>query len=191
MSTRSAFGTISNGTFKGRYIHSDGYPGGVGLELAALIQRDGVDRVLEVVTKEHYGWSCLNSQLPTLTEDVKAGLAGLAHDYGNPARYWAWLQPGETYGDGRFAGVAGYGIAYTTEQNQSSPDEFVTFAIDGSTGDTWGIEWAYGIEKGLTGSELVIVKIGWGETVHKVVGRTPVADLVRGNHAVFERVAAA
>lgn len=127
MGTRSAVGTLNEaGEFKGRYIHWDGYPGGVGDDLAQLVERDGAEKVLKVLTEDHYGWSNLD-----LSGDIK-------------------LSPG--YDDGRFEVVEGYGIAYTTFQDQSGPDEWVN-------GPDVMIEYTYAINE--DGSILVNSGEGW------------------------------
>lgn len=113
MGTRSVVAVpLKSGGWKGRYVHWDGYPEGVGRALAQIVQRDGYETAVKTLTQDHYGWSSL---------DPNAG---------------AELDPG--YTDGRFAAVEAYGVAYTTEQGQSSPDEWIT-----PEGDDWGTEWAY------------------------------------------------
>lgn len=57
MSTRSVVARPLDGGFEGRYIHSDGYPSGVGRDLHTLVLRDGVEKVREVMIEQHYGWS--------------------------------------------------------------------------------------------------------------------------------------
>jgi hypothetical protein len=105
--------------WKGRYVHWDGYPTGVGEALRRIVQRDGYTTAVRALTEEHYGWS-------TLEPDK---------DPDEP------LSPG--YSDGRFAIVGGYGTAYTTAQGQSSADDWVT-----ADGDDWGTEWAYLLGEG-------------------------------------------
>lgn len=99
MSTRSAVGTLANGEFKGRYVHFDGYPDGVGAALRKIIDREGVARALRVITEENYGWSSLDgSENPTLERG---------------------------YHDGRFKAIPGYGIAYTEVDGQSDPSQWI------------------------------------------------------------------
>lgn len=100
MSTRSVVARAEGDGFRGRYVHSDGYPTSRGPTLWALIKRDGTQKVLKTIVDEHYGWSSLN-----LRDNV--------------------LSPGYN-DDGRFVVVPGYGIAYTVKDGQSSPDEFIT-----------------------------------------------------------------
>lgn len=115
MGTRSVVAVQTGDTFKGRYIHWDGYPSGVGEQILTIVKRDGVEKARQVLTVKHYGWSGLDTE-------QKAGKASLS----------VGMQ------DGRFAAVKGYGVAYTTAQGQSKADDWVT-----SDGDDWGTEWAY------------------------------------------------
>lgn len=107
MSTRSAVGTLVNGQFKGRYVHFDGYPDGVGAALRKIIDRDGVTKALRVITEENYGWSSLNG-----SDDQE-------------------LERG--YHDGRFKAVPGYGVAYTEVDGQSSPEQWIENAGEWGT----------------------------------------------------------
>lgn len=105
--------------FRGRYIHWDGYPSGVGEALRTIVNRDGYDFAVKVLTEQHYGWSSVNG---AETQELGSGQT-----------------------DGRFAAVPGYGVAYTTSTGgfqsvpQSSPDDW-HFGDDAK--DTW-CEWAY------------------------------------------------
>jgi hypothetical protein len=113
MGTRSVVAVQQDDSFKGRYIHWDGYPSGVGEQLLAIIKRDGVERAREVLLGEHYGWS--NLDFTQKDGPLRFGLD-----------------------DGRFTAVQGYGVAYTTFKGQSSVDDWIT-----NDGDDWGTEWAY------------------------------------------------
>lgn len=81
--------------FRGRYVHWDGYPEGVGVAVAEVIARDGLTTAVETLIKEHYGWSSVN--------------AGDSTENRDPAR---------------FVNVPGYGLAYMndTEQPNESRD---------------------------------------------------------------------
>jgi len=111
MGTRSVVAVPDGDTWKGRYVHWDGYPTWMGSMLWTL-QRDGLETVRKTLTQDYYGWSTLNG-------DAEQQLS-IEHP------------------DGRFVGVPNYGIAYTTQENQSSPDSWVT-----QFGDSMGTEWAY------------------------------------------------
>lgn len=89
----------ADGGWKGRYVHWDGYPEGVGRALAKIVQRDGYDTAVKVLTQDHYGWSSVTGE-----EHQELTLG---------------------YTDGRFEAVPGYGIAYTTKGGQSSPDGWI------------------------------------------------------------------
>lgn len=107
MGTRSAIAIrTEDGGFKGRYVHWDGYPSGVGVALRQIIERDGREQALKVLLEDHYGWSTVNG-----LEEQELG-AG--------------------YDDGRFVAVPGYGVAYTTVEDQSSPDDWIT-----EPGESW------------------------------------------------------
>ena len=119
MGTRSVVARPTDDGFKGRYIHWDGYPTGVGASLLAIVQRDGVDKALETLTDLNYGWSNLDEEHPAVFSE-----------------HGGKTDPG--HGDGRFRAVENYGTSYTTVSGQSHPDEWIT-----DTSDDWGTEWAY------------------------------------------------
>jgi hypothetical protein len=98
MSTRSAVGVPqADGSFKGRYVHSDGYPTGVGRDLQALVLRDGYQTVVDtIVSGNNYSWSYL---------DVNGAIYERDED--------------------RFGAVPGYGMTHTdvTESNWVTEDD--------------------------------------------------------------------
>lgn len=115
MGTRSVIAVPDDEhVFRGRYVHWDGYPAGVGVGLVYILARDGRDTAIRVLTQDHYGWSSINPEQEG-DEDLPVGM-----------------------NDGRFVQVAGYGTAYTTHAGQSSPDQW----IEGD-GDDGGTEYAY------------------------------------------------
>ena len=120
MGTRSVVAVRDKGgvAWKGRYVHWDGYPDGVGAAVAEIVKRDGVETAVRTLLEEHYGWSTVNAE-PNVS-----------------------LTQG--YDDGRFVAVPGYGVAYTTKQGQSSPDEWYRFPL--SKDDCVWIEWVHVIE---------------------------------------------
>lgn len=132
MGTRSIVGFPHGDGVKGRYCHWDGYPTGVGSALWRIIERDGADKARFVLTEQHYGWSSVNA------EDVQDLDA--------------------SRGDGRFVGVPGYGIAYTTEQDQSSPDWWC-YAPKTEDGDNCGTEYGYAIGP----KALTVFKLHWDD----------------------------
>lgn len=77
---------------RGRYLHWDAYPSWMGTTLVRLVQRDGVERVREVLTSEHFGWSSVNDHV----EHVMP----------------------EHYSAERFVQVPGYGTAYVNHTEQ-------------------------------------------------------------------------
>lgn len=120
MGTRSAIAIPdADHGWKARYCHWDGYPSHVGEQLRRIVQRDGYVTAVRSLTEEHYGWSSLDADTP------------------------ADAPLGRFESDGRFAKVSGYGTSYTTEQGQSSPDDWI-FA----DGDDCGTEYAYLLGEG-------------------------------------------
>jgi hypothetical protein len=106
--------------WKGRYVHWDGYPSGVGEVLRRIVNRDGYATAVHTLTQVHYGWSSLHPEQSGEQSSLGFG-----------------------YTDGRFAAVAGYGTAYTTAQGQSSADDWIL-----ADGDDCGTEWAYLLGEG-------------------------------------------
>lgn len=128
MSTRSIIAEPKGDVWRGRYCHSDGYPTWNGRQLWAIVQRDGVEEARKRLLHDRYGWSTIE---PDTTADRDMGIGRQ---------------------DGRFVVEAGYGIAYTTVQDQSSEDEWITH-----DGDKWGTEWAYV----LSDMGLMVGRVGW------------------------------
>ena len=159
MSTRSFVGVTVGDDWRGRYVHSDGYPTGMLPKLLTFVQRDGVEPTLHALTVDRYGWSCLDEHTPNIAGFVPDSSA----DYRSPAHTAAQFAPGGWCGDGRFACVAGYGTAYTTVDGQSSPDEWVT------PNNTWGTEWGYLLNHG---SITVLAEQG---SRFRVVGTIPIS----------------
>ena len=99
MGTRSVVAARQDdGSWRGRYVHWDGYPEGVGQAVKEIIARDGREKAIQTLMVDNYGWSAVNAQ-----DEQDLGLG---------------------YTDGRFRAVPGYGVAYTTEQNQSHSEEW-------------------------------------------------------------------
>jgi hypothetical protein len=71
MSTHAIIGTPTpGGGFRGRYVHYDGAPHGVGTTLAAIIARDGLEHALRVLTEDHTSWAMLDEDLPEHPDDI-------------------------------------------------------------------------------------------------------------------------
>jgi hypothetical protein len=161
MSTRSVVGTIDDaGTFRGRYVHSDGYPSWQGPALTRILARlDGdLPQMIRTVTTDWYGWSIL--------------------DGAQEGRYDDML--GE-----RGARVPGFGVAYTTAQGQSEPDDWTTFDPAGGFLDCF-IEWAYGFTSADPATAELHVFVNVDETAREVV-RVPVRDMHRTDWGRVER----
>lgn len=131
MGTRSILAVPYGDGWRGRYCHWDGYPTHNGARIWALVQEHGLDEVARMLVIDHYGWSSLSER------SSRTPL-------------------GDGYDDGRFALVDGYGVAYTTEEGQSDPDEWITH-----DGDKWGTEWLYVLAKG----GLMVAKVSFSDEV--------------------------
>lgn len=191
MSTRSFTGEVdAEGQFKGRYVHSDGYPSHMGATLAALVEREGVKGVLQRVTRDYYGWSTLSETTP----DIKGVRADSSAEWGSPGRQAALFRGKYAiYGDGRFENVPGWGIAYTTKQDQSSAEDWIEGGINFDTGEVFGLEstwgeWGYvfDVEEGVLHVIRVIVPEGENRTSGTVLASIPVADLSQTNWGSIE-----
>lgn len=118
MSTRSVIAFAFEGNkdewTRGRYVHSDGYPLGVGATLLDIVQRDGVETAERILTVDHGYWSMLDS-------DIDADNLPELYDFMKDDPRWDW--------------VTGYGRSSADEEDQE---------IFRSDGDGWpGAEWCY------------------------------------------------
>lgn len=172
MGTRSFVAEPRGDSYAGRYVHWDGYPTHMGATLWRLVERDGLERVRQVLLHEHAGWSNLKADYPDFTGVV----ADRNAPYGSPEReLWVW----ETcHSDGRFAPVIGYGVAYTTtileghlgqaRYQQVKDEDWIT-----PEGDDYGTEWGYVLGEG----GLMVLKVEWrGDrqpSAHLLVGMFP------------------
>lgn len=154
MSTRSFIGTVnSEGRFRGRYVHSDGYPSGLVPVLTELIARaDGsLSYVLKVITKDHPGWSYIH---PVYAENFL---------------------------DDRGELVNGFGLAYTVESGQASWNEWLTGTVDGRFDEDNDMlcEWGYVFTStNPSKAELVILCVyGLSGAIAHEVKRVPVREL--------------
>lgn len=96
MSTRSVVAIPQGDGWKGRYVHFDGYPDHMLPTLLSLIDRKGVDRVIDVLINWNPGWSFLG---------VDEGSRNML-------------------GEDRAHFVSDYGLAYTRQEQ--SMDEWYT-----------------------------------------------------------------
>lgn len=147
MPTRSLVGTVNEaGLFRGRYIHHDAAPTSMATELSAMIARDGLPVALRVITEDHYGWSSLAASQP----DIEGVTPDRDARRGTPAEV-AYTMTSGVYSDGRFASIPGYGLAYTTKEGQSNPDDWHCGSINYDSGvftllnDSW-CSWGYVFE---------------------------------------------
>lgn len=62
MSTRSIIAEPHGDGFRGRYCHSDGYPTWNGRVLHALVRREGVEKVRQVLLHDNVYWSSIDGE---------------------------------------------------------------------------------------------------------------------------------
>jgi hypothetical protein len=111
MSTPAVVAVPYGDGWRGRAVNGDGYPTWTGAKLLELVERDGPDKVIDtVVNSDIYGWSYLDPNMDE-TQD---------HLLGKRARP-----------------VPGYGLAYTTVQDQTDPEDW------GTPENVASYEWVY------------------------------------------------
>lgn len=81
MSTRSCVAIPQGDGWKGRYVHSDGYPEHMVPTLLDLIARKGVDRVRDVLINWNSGWSFIGTY-EGMTNYLGEDRAHFVSDYG-------------------------------------------------------------------------------------------------------------
>lgn len=85
----------------GRYLHSDGYPSHTGAQLVCIIQRDGVQKAVETLCVEHYGWSFIDTSFTEAKFNERRAIG---------------------FYDNRFGFLPGYGIFYTENDDVTAND---------------------------------------------------------------------
>jgi catechol 2,3-dioxygenase-like lactoylglutathione lyase family enzyme len=114
MGTRSVVAVRHGDSWRGRYVHWDGYPSGVGQALWEIGNteqfRDDRAPMFALLTQDHAGWSTITGE-----DSPKLGLG---------------------YDDGRFVAVPGIGVGYTS----ANIDDDYWIEADGDNG---GAEWCY------------------------------------------------
>ena len=88
MGTRSVIARLEGDGWKGRYVHWDGDPTGVGAAVHAIVNRDGLEVATKTLTEAWHGWS-------TVTAEER-------------------VEPDRD--PSRFVAVDGYGLAYSHEE---------------------------------------------------------------------------
>jgi hypothetical protein len=64
MATRGIIGVdCGQGTWRGRYVHWDNYPDRIVPLLAELVERDGLDKVIQTIIHKRKSWSILDTQV--------------------------------------------------------------------------------------------------------------------------------
>jgi len=59
MGTRSIVAIPEGDGWKGRYVHWDGYPMGVGKNIWNIVQRDGLDKAVQTLVYDNNAWSSI------------------------------------------------------------------------------------------------------------------------------------
>ena len=123
MGTRSIIAVPTDDSWKGRYVHWDGYPANMGKELTAIIQRDGYETAVKVLTQDHKSWSSINSN-PTDPEGntIVPGY-GIAHA-DIPADDDPWILPGDEDWTEWVYLLLPFGIAIYERSNGDAGDLF-------------------------------------------------------------------
>jgi hypothetical protein len=98
VSTNSIVGIATDTGFKGRYVHWDGYPSGVGQAVADIVKRDGMELAVKTLTEDHVEWSTLTAEAEPSGHGSDHSVAGYGVAYGTQDQQDAWLdetsQPG-------------------------------------------------------------------------------------------------
>ena len=81
MSTRSCVAIPQGDGWKGRYVHSDGYPSHMLPTLMDLVQRKGLDRTIDVLINWNGGWSFVGTY-EGITNYLGEDRAHFVSDYG-------------------------------------------------------------------------------------------------------------
>jgi hypothetical protein len=126
MSTRSIIAIPTDTDWKGRYVHWDGYPSNMGKELSAIIQRDGYENAIKILTQDHKSWSGINSDPLNLSDPQGHTLVpgyGVAHA-DIPADDDPWLLPGDEDWTEWVYLLLPFGIAVYERSNADAGDLF-------------------------------------------------------------------
>jgi hypothetical protein len=98
MSTQCIVAVPDGDSFRGRYVHSDGYPSWTGRFLRELVDRDGLNKVIATVVIDHpTGWSMID---PANTAAADPGTVvvpgyGIAYEDEPDQREWVTPDDGE------------------------------------------------------------------------------------------------
>lgn len=136
MGTRSIIAVpYGEDSWRGRYVHWDGYPAHMGKELSAIILRDGYDKAVQVLTEDHKSWSSIHSNR---APDGQGGTFvpgyGVAHN-DIPDRDYPWLYPGdEDWTEWVYLLLRG-GIVVYERSNSDAGDQFRGMGDDGTDWD--------------------------------------------------------
>ncbi len=122
MGTRSIIAIPTDDSWKGRYVHWDGYPANMGKELTAIIQRDGYETAVKVLTQDHKSWSSISSNPIDPEGNTIVPGYGVAHD-DIPENDDPWLLPSDEHWTEWVYLLLPFGIA-VYEQTSTEGDLF-------------------------------------------------------------------
>ena len=123
MGTRSIIAVPTDDSWKGRYVHWDGYPANMGKELTAIIQRDGYETAVKVLTQDHKSWSGINSNPIDPQGHTLVPGYGVAHA-DIPADDDPWILPGDEDWTEWVYLLLPFGIAVYERSNGDAGDLF-------------------------------------------------------------------
>ncbi|GAA1252898.1 hypothetical protein GCM10009665_49520 [Kitasatospora nipponensis] len=188
MSGHGVIGVLNaDGSYRGRYVHSCD-PGTAEADLWAILTRTcrgDLAELLRVLTEDHYGWSYLRPSQPDVSRVTPPAAfpRDAPHDSVEFVAYE--LSPEGSFGDGRFAGVPGFGVAYTTVEDQSHPERWETGRIGERTDTSCDHGWLFTSTEARS-AELVLVRLG---RTAVELGRVAVRELGSSGRDFWEGLA--
>lgn len=94
MSTRCIIAEPYGDGWRGRYSHWDGSPETKVPQLIALVKRDGVEQVRQVLLHDHYSWSHINPDY-TKCETQWESVEGYGEAHNDGQEHWFTQSDGE------------------------------------------------------------------------------------------------
>lgn len=94
MSTRSIVAIPEGDGWKGRYVHFDGIPLGVGKSIWKIVVRDGIDAAIDTLVHKHYGWSAIDHDDRSWFDNESGHVHGygLAYEPEDQGDWWIHAQ---------------------------------------------------------------------------------------------------
>ena len=144
MGTRSIVSVPDGDGWKGRYVHWDGYPTGVGQSLIEIVMRDGIEVARRTIVDEHVYWSSIDASEGMANPDLHTGQIV-------PTGEQRELRPNVV--------VVGYGNADLNSEAAGEDPDKPYWMLNPSNFDC-GAEWHYI----LGDRELFVSVVGWGDS---------------------------